>query len=70
MMHLHHPNIHAVAEDIKQNYDACQRQKLPGLQYAHLPPQEAALVPWEEVALDLIGPWKVKVNNESFFLFF
>jgi hypothetical protein len=57
MMHLHHPkNMQTIAEDITRNCDACQRQKLPGPQYAHLPPQEAALVPWEEAVLDLISP--------------
>jgi hypothetical protein len=44
-MHLHHPNIQAVAKDITCNCDACQPQMLPGPQHAHLPPQEAALVP-------------------------
>jgi hypothetical protein len=34
--------------------------KIPGPQYGHLPPQKAALLPWEDVALDLIGPWTVK----------
>jgi hypothetical protein len=26
----------------------------------------AVLIPWEEVVLDLIGPWKVKKTIESF----
>jgi hypothetical protein len=55
-MHIHHPNLRTTAENIPRNCDACQRQKLPGPQYAHLPPREAALVPWVEVALNLIGP--------------
>ncbi len=58
--------MRTVAEDITKNCDACQQQNLPGPQYAHLPLQEAALVHWEEVALDLIGPWKVTLNNESY----
>jgi hypothetical protein len=45
---------------------APQHQKLPGPQYAHLPPWEAALLPWEEVALDLIGPWTVSAAHESY----
>ncbi len=28
-----------------------------------MPPREADLVPWREVAVDLIGPWKVKLNT-------
>jgi hypothetical protein len=43
------------------------KRTLPGPQYGHLPPREAALLlPWEEVALDLIGPWTVKLQNEAY----
>jgi hypothetical protein len=52
----YHPLLCHVAERITQNCDGCQHQKLPGPQYVHLPPCKAALLPWEEVALDLIGP--------------
>jgi hypothetical protein len=55
-MHLFYPCLLSVAESVMKNCDACQREKLPGPQYGHLPPREAALLPWEEVALDLIGP--------------
>jgi hypothetical protein len=65
-MHLHHPNMRAMTEDITLHCDACQRQKLQGPQYTHLPPREAALVPWEEVTLDLIGPWTIKLDNNSY----
>jgi transposase InsO family protein len=41
-------------------------RKLPGPQYGHMPPREANILPWEEVALDLIGPWTVKVADESY----
>jgi hypothetical protein len=54
-MHLFHPRLRSVAGSITKNCDACQREKLPGPQYGHLPPREAALLPREEVALDLIG---------------
>ena len=37
--------------------------KLPGVGYGYLPPREARLVPWEEVAVDLIGPWSIHVGN-------
>jgi transposase InsO family protein len=50
----------------QKNCGACQKEKLPGPQYGHLPPREAALLPWEEVALDLIGPWTVQLPNESY----
>jgi hypothetical protein len=31
-----------------------------------MPPREANILPWEEVALDLIGPWRVKIADESY----
>ncbi len=38
---------------------------LHGPGYGTLPPREAPLVPWEEVAVNLIGPWKIKVNRQE-----
>ena len=31
--------------------------------YGHLPPRVAGLFPWETVAVNLIGPWKIKVDK-------
>ncbi len=42
----------------------CQRHKLSGKGYGLLPEREVRIAPWEEVAIDLIGPWKVKVGNK------
>lgn len=57
----HHP-------DLKQTVDAykcrvCQRRKLQGSGYGELPPREAIMMPWQEVHVDLIRPWIVKVDN-------
>ena len=41
----------------------CQKNKLLGRGYGHLPPWHAQLIPWNEVAVDCIGPWKIKVGN-------
>jgi hypothetical protein len=43
----------------------CQENKLAGLGYGLLPKQEVRIAPWEEVAIDLIEPWKVKVNGQQ-----
>jgi hypothetical protein len=29
--------------------------------YGYLPPREALVAPWIEVAVDLIGPWQVNI---------
>jgi hypothetical protein len=30
-----------------------------------LPPREAPLVPWDEVAVDFIGPWKIEIQGQE-----
>jgi hypothetical protein len=42
-----------------------QKHKLEGCGYGLLPEQEVQIAPWEEVAINLIGPWKVKVNGQQ-----
>ena len=41
----------------------CQKHKLDGRGYGLLPEREVKVAPWEEVAIDLIGPWEIKVNG-------
>ncbi len=43
----------------------CQKHKLAGRGYGLLPKQEVRIAPWEEVPINLIGPWKVKVNSQQ-----
>ncbi len=43
----------------------CQKHKLPGCGYGLLPKQEVRIAPWEEIAINLIEPWKVKVNGQQ-----
>jgi hypothetical protein len=43
----------------------CPRYKIPGRGYGLLPKRELCLAPWEEVAIDLIGPWEVKVSGRT-----
>ncbi len=47
------------------NCKDCQKHKLAGHCYGLLPEQEVWIAPWDEVAIDLIGPWKVKVNGQQ-----
>jgi hypothetical protein len=41
----------------------CHKHKLAGHGYGLLPKQDVQITSWEEVAINLIGPWKVKVNG-------
>jgi hypothetical protein len=42
-----------------------QKHKLAGCDYGLLPKQEVRIAPREEVAINLIEPWKVKVNGQQ-----
>ncbi len=56
----HHPKLCYHIEKLKCK--DCQEYKLAGRGYGLLPKWEVRIAPWEEVAIDLIGSWKVKVN--------
>jgi hypothetical protein len=57
----YHPRLRYHIDKLKCK--DCQKHKLAGRGYGLLPKQEVRIAPWEEVAIDLIGPWKVKVNG-------
>ena len=74
-----HPGQKRLRETLKQRYhhpklryhidrfrcEHCQKHKLSGRGYGLLPEREMRIAPWEEVAIDLIGPWQVKVNGRN-----
>ncbi len=43
----------------------CQKHKLAGHGYGLLPEKEVRVAPWEEDAINLIGPWTLKVNGQQ-----
>ena len=43
--------------------DNCQRWKNTGQGHGHLPPRNALSTPWDEVAVDLVGPWTVEATD-------
>lgn len=45
--------------------EICQRNKTLNQQYGHLPERHATLMPWDAVAVDLIGPWTITVNGRD-----
>ena len=45
--------------------EVCQHNKLHGPSYGKLPPHDAPLAPWEEVHVDLIGPWPITIGNQE-----
>jgi len=78
---LGHCGINRLYESIKQHFyvpglkqkcetyrcENCQKNKLIGAGYGLLPPREAPMMPWSEVMVDLIGPWKIQINDEAIY---
>ena len=59
------PNLSVLCREFKCDKN-CQQYKQLGRQFGHLPPRNALVAPWDEVAVDLIGSWKIKVKNRMF----
>lgn len=59
------PNLSSLCKNYKCNIN-CKKYKQLRQQYSHLPPWNAVVVPWDELAVNLIGPWKIKVNSWLF----
>ena len=65
-LHYYHPHLSLRCEDLISRCDACQCNK-PALRgYSELPPRNAVNTAWQEVAIDLIGPWAFTVHGASY----
>jgi len=63
MMHFYHSHLRTRIQSLVKLCNACQHFKLPGKGYGELPLREAQLAPWQEITVNLIGPWKINVNE-------
>ena len=43
----------------------CQQTKRKKLKYGHLPAKTAEVVPWEQLCVELVGPYKIPINSPS-----
>ncbi len=57
------PHLKAKVEEFINTYDSCQQKKSQGPGYGHIPPRNDVEIPWEEVAVDLIGPWAIHIQR-------
>ena len=57
----HHPRLNKTIDAM--TCDVCLRNKQNGQGYGMLPQRLAPIAPWGKVHVDLIGPWKVRINN-------
>jgi hypothetical protein len=64
--HFSHPQLRATVNDVMKHCHACQIEKLSSPGYGQLPSCEATALPFQEVAIDLIGPWRVTLRNRTY----
>ncbi|GFH58269.1 hypothetical protein CTEN210_14745 [Chaetoceros tenuissimus] len=57
------PRATETIKEICSKCEICQVNKTASVQYGHLPPRTVTMNPWHTVAVDLIGPWKFKVQG-------
>ena len=62
--HFWFPNmLHSITQYVKQ-CKFCQRYNKQTQKYGHVPPKNVLhLNPWDEVCVDMIGPWKITINS-------
>ena len=67
--HFHSVRLRDNVEHYIRNCDACQRYKLPGPGRGELPPRLANSIPWNDVSVDLIGPWSINIPGHGIIIF-
>ena len=61
VQHYYHPQLRNTID--KYKYEHFQKHKLSGKGYGLLPERDIDITPWNNYAIDLIEPWKIKFNG-------
>ena len=62
--HFWFPHMTKSITDFVLKCEYCQRYNKQTMKYGHVPPKQVRhLNPWEEVSVDMIGPWKIEINR-------
>jgi len=64
-LHLFHPDLKQTVQQTVSQCDTCQRQKQVLRGHGQTAPRKAHIHPWRDVAVDLIGPWILSINNQK-----
>ena len=64
-MHFHNPRLQQACETEVKKCDTCQRHKNVGRGHGATASRDAPLLPWQEIAIDLIGPWMLSLGNQK-----
>jgi hypothetical protein len=65
-LHHYHRCLKEQVELLLSTCETCLRFKPLTRGYGELPGKTAPLTPWNEVAVDLIGPWTLKVHKQEY----
>ena len=60
----YHPQLRSFVD--KYTCETCKKYKLDGRGYGLLNERDVNVAPWDEVAIDLIGPWTIEINNQKY----
>ena len=62
-----HPKMYRTCMEVCNAYNNCQVDKFPGKPDGELPTKNVTMVPWQTVAVDLIGgPWNIKILDTNY----
>jgi transposase InsO family protein len=64
-LHFYHARLRTRIAEYVRSCEVCQHMKISSKKYGELPPREAQLAPWENVAVDLIGPWTITIRTRE-----
>jgi hypothetical protein len=62
--HFYHPDLRKICREVISACTICPQVRVSARPSGQLAPRIAPILPWSEVHIDFIGPWKVKVNNQ------
>ncbi len=62
-----HPNLRKLIYSFRCN--ACQRHKVNERGWGYLAPRDVRTSPWEQVDVDLIGPWRITTSTNRTYEF-
>jgi len=59
----YHPRLKSTVQNYIRTCETCRKHKLSGSGFGELAERDVNTIPWQEVHIDLIGPWNVRVND-------
>ena len=63
--HFYHPDLRHVVRDVISRCTICPQVRVNHMPHGQLAPRNAPILPWDEVHIDFIGPWSIRVNDQN-----